>query len=682
VAKAKLIRLDAGGICKPTAGNYTRVDSRSSRFRRFSSTCPCCGSFWMYGSAHNQLSELPNSCVHEYPHALSRVTRRLDHALKRRIRCRTPWKARELCCPESPKSQATNGIQIQSPSTPVTVRVPSSLVHDVDTITVALSRGDTDKCAHTDNWHFFGTQYITDDFPSSLVSVGASTKPHSTYSNAEPRPPLKAHKSSNSETRIPTPSTPTERRTRRVVARVSTHVLRLEREFQLAKHVVSQSDPDFQHFVRPIELVRLPPRQGREALVVSIFEAPGTNYLRELVELGPNSYRGLSNRVNGDVPAASIKSGGQIPLLLFLDFAVGASQCLEILHHGNRIVHGELRGDAFHLNQQTGGVKMLNFGSGARAFENGLTSAGWYSLSREIGVEHKLQFIAPEQTGRLPAEPDSRTDIYSLGILFWMMLTGEQAFEGETPLIIMQNVLSRRIPSLASKRMDIPEVLSAVVQKMTQKNIDDRYNSTSGLRYDLVQIRQMLCEGDGEGLKAFQICTKDVSAFFNLPASQIGRVKEKKRLVGIIEDVARRRQKVSSVSGSRLYQMGSSSASSDNPMVMEDVTSDSTSSKGSESRVGNGTPVQGSRHQSQENTGESESSSTQEKLSLAKQRGVDPRSSSSLSSTQNSNTFDSTAKFLRDATRTIKKGRCEVVSIFGYVHHSLNKSCALFVEQL
>jgi serine/threonine protein kinase len=87
------------------------------------------------------------------------------------------------------------------------------------------------------------------------------------------------------------------------------------------------------------------------------------------------------------------------------------------------MVHGEIRGDAFHFLEQTGQVKLMNFGSGIRSFENGLSSAGWYSLSREGGIEYKLRFIAPEQTGRLPAQPDGRTDIYSLGVLFWCMLT-------------------------------------------------------------------------------------------------------------------------------------------------------------------------------------------------------------------------------------------------------------------
>jgi len=235
------------------------------------------------------------------------------------------------------------------------------------------------------------------------------------------------------------------------VCRVSTQTLRLEREFQLSKLVVEKSDPDCRHFVRPIEFVKLPTKAGENSLVASIFEAPGPNFLDDLLSFGPNHY-------NEDRNESRV-----LPLLTFLDFAIGATECLEILHHGHEIVHGELRGDAFHFAPD-GIVKMINFGSGARSFENGLTSAGWNLLSREVGIEQKLAFIAPEQTGRMPAEPDSRSDVHSLGVLFYTMLCGATPFGGATPLDVMQNVISKRIPPITSKRLDVPEVLSEVIQ--------------------------------------------------------------------------------------------------------------------------------------------------------------------------------------------------------------------------
>lgn len=101
----------------------------------------------------------------------------------------------------------------------------------------------------------------------------------------------------------------------------------------------------------------------------------------------------------------------------------------------------------------------------------------------------------------MPAEPDSRTDIYSLGILFWTMLTQQPAFSGETPMDIIQSVLGRRLPSVSSIRFDVPDVIARIIQKMTMKAINDRYHSASGLRHDLVEVRRLLGAGDAAALR-------------------------------------------------------------------------------------------------------------------------------------------------------------------------------------
>ena len=273
---------------------------------------------------------------------------------------------------------------------------------------------------------------------------------------------------------------------------------------------------------------------------VSIFESPGRNDLVDLVDFGQAWLRqsGQDPRSLGR-PDGSTGPRDQVSLLTFLDFAVGATECLELLHHGLRAVHGELRADAFHFNQYTRVVRLVNFGSGPRAFEDGLTSAGWNRLSRELGVKSKLQFMAPEQTGRLSGNPDSRTDIYSLGVLLWTMLTGEPAFDGDAPIDVIQAVLNRRLPTVSSKRMDVPVALSNVLQKMTQKQIDERYRSTSGLKYDFLKLQTILGEGDGQGLLDFQIGSKDVSSIFMLPTDNVGRLEEQQEIVSVIDRVAK-----------------------------------------------------------------------------------------------------------------------------------------------
>ncbi|CAG5186507.1 uncharacterized protein ALTATR162_LOCUS11602 [Alternaria atra] len=441
-----------------------------------------------------------------------------------------------------------------------------------------------------DNWHFFGYEKTAprQERPQSRgrSAVTSPTLSHSPESAARSRPTItRTHRSSGSDASVQTHRTNTTvkgvpREGRPVVCRVSQQTLRLEREFQLAKLVVKESDPECRHFARPIEFVRLSTKAGEEPLVASIFEAPGPNYLHDLVTFGPNFWKVTSNGQSGQSNAVPPKG---VPLLTFLDFAVGSVECLEILHHGHEIVHGEIRGDAFHF-AENGTVKMINFGSGARSFENGLTSTGWSTLSKETGIELKLAFISPEQTGRMPAEPDTRTDIYSLGILFYTMLCGQAPFEGATALDVMQNVISKRMPPISSRRLDIPEALSEIIQRMTQRNIEERYHSTSGLKFDLVRIRELLCEGDVEGLKAFHVGTKDISCFFNLPLKLIGREKERKTIVDVLERVARHRR--SSVKTLQSLSSNSSFSDQRRDLGFEDVVSDSTSSRGgSDSRL-------------------------------------------------------------------------------------------------
>lgn len=210
-----------------------------------------------------------------------------------------------------------------------------------------------------------------------------------------------------------------------IVARISYHVLREERTFHIAKNLIATADPHGVHNVKPIDLLRLNPQPGdRAPIIVAIYEHPGENYLFKALDLGPAFY--YAKKVEDRFEAYrknDFSLATPISLMHFLDFAIGATQCLEILHHGHNMVHGEIRADAFHFNIETNKVKLISFGSGVRSFEHGLTSTGWSTLSKELGAKNKLVYISPEQTGRMPAEPDTRTDIYSLGVLFWMLLT-------------------------------------------------------------------------------------------------------------------------------------------------------------------------------------------------------------------------------------------------------------------
>lgn len=322
---------------------------------------------------------------------------------------------------------------------------------------------------------------------------------------------------------------------------MSYQVLREERAFHIARNVVATTDPEGDHIIKPLDLIRLTAHPGdRGPIAVSIYQDPGYNALYRLMDLGPAFYRA---RKFHDVYQAHIRSDfnldDPIGLNEFLEFAIGATQCLEIIHHSQGMIHGEIRGDSFHYNQEAKKVRLITFGSGVRSFEHGLTSTGWLSLSREIGAKNKLLYISPEQTGRMPSEPDTRTDIYALGIVLWTLLAQQPVFEGETPLDIVQGVLRMRVPNVSTIRIDVPDVIGRIIQKCTAKNIAERYHSVSGLRFDLAMVQQCVRDCDWASLKELRIGTKDVSAFFMLPSTMIGREKERSRILRVIERVAK-----------------------------------------------------------------------------------------------------------------------------------------------
>ncbi|KAI0506631.1 putative histidine kinase HHK1p [Xylaria bambusicola] len=420
---------------------------------------------------------------------------------------------------------------------------------------------EANKPVHStyDNWHFFGTRFVphsTTSSTSAQTLSNSSTFPKISPSRAGTLT-LESQLSSgprsdgsNDRINSTSPSTtsvvsPTDATLnldgQPVVARVSYHVLREERAFHTAKTLIATADPDGVHNAKPIDLVRLSPQPSdRGPIIVAIYEHLGPNYLFRSLDHGPAFY--YAKKYDDRLEAYrrdDFKLDPPISLMYFLDFAIGATECLELLHHRLGMVHGEIRGDAFHYNMHTNQVKLVSFGSGVRSFEHGLTSTGWSMLSKELGAKNKLVYISPEQTGRMPAEPDTRTDIYSLGVLFWMLLTQQPAFTGVTPLDIVQCVLGRRIPMVSNLRTDVPEAISRIIQKCTSKHIPDRYNSASGLRYDLRSVQKLLELGDQEALKNWTVASKDVSSYFMLPTAMVGRDQEKAVIVNVIERVSR-----------------------------------------------------------------------------------------------------------------------------------------------
>jgi signal transduction histidine kinase/predicted ATPase/DNA-binding response OmpR family regulator len=115
--------------------------------------------------------------------------------------------------------------------------------------------------------------------------------------------------------------------------------------------------------------------------------------------------------------------------------------------------------------------------------------------------------------------------------------------------------------------MDIPDVISHIVAKMTQKQMDDRYHSINGLKYDLLQISKFLGEGDEAKIRNYKIGMKDVSSFFILPSKTVGRDLENEKIFKIIEKLHGHQQTLEKKAHAHaLYSISSNLSCSDTRM--------------------------------------------------------------------------------------------------------------------
>ncbi|PKX97816.1 two-component sensor protein histidine protein kinase [Aspergillus novofumigatus IBT 16806] len=347
-----------------------------------------------------------------------------------------------------------------------------------------------------------------------------------------------------------------------VVARISESPGQEEKVQEEYRSLGAVADSQYTCLLRPLEVKRLPSGdQEREPpLVVCIYESPGPNDLLKYVDCGLTWYR-KAPKVDGsdedhdnnpdedgnDATSLRRSRDEPMPLSTFLDFAIGAAECIKILH-SQQIVHGEIRADAFHFSEETGKVKLIHLGAGRRRYHSDLRNATWSALANQDGATARISYMSPEQTGRTPIQPDSRADIYSLGILLWSTLVQEAPFCGRTPMEIIRAVLGEELPLVSSLRPDVPDLIARVIAKATAKNVSERYHSVSGLRHDLVELRRLLAakepddEDDDEGaaataaeLENWKIGSKDVSPFFTLPRIMVGRTHERNTIVEILD---------------------------------------------------------------------------------------------------------------------------------------------------
>ena len=146
-----------------------------------------------------------------------------------------------------------------------------------------------------------------------------------------------------------------------------------------------------------------------------------------------------------------------------------------------------------------------------------------------------LAYISPEQIRRLCQEVDCRTDLYSLGVILYEMLTNRLPFQAKDPLEWAHCHIAR-LPKTPAELIDsLPSLLSDIVMKLLSKTAEDRYQTALGLQRDL---EQCLCQWQAHGyLIPFALGQSDTSDQLFIPHRLYGREKEIAALLRSFERV-------------------------------------------------------------------------------------------------------------------------------------------------
>ncbi len=213
----------------------------------------------------------------------------------------------------------------------------------------------------------------------------------------------------------------------------------------------------------------------------------------------------------------------------FLEVAIPVADTLGYIH-SHKIIHRDIKPHNILYNATTGEVKITDFG-----------------IASLLGREHEniydpwmitgtLPYMSPEQTGRLNRTIDYRTDLYSLGISFYEMLTGTLPFASKDPLELLYCHIAREPVPPNQVNREIPEALSDIILKLISKNAENRYNNSYGLKKDLEECQFQLKKY--RTISRFELGSADFMNRFSLPQVVIGREREKNLMLDAFNRVS------------------------------------------------------------------------------------------------------------------------------------------------
>jgi eukaryotic-like serine/threonine-protein kinase len=180
--------------------------------------------------------------------------------------------------------------------------------------------------------------------------------------------------------------------------------------------------------------------------------------------------------VDGETLKQLIRREGPLEITQAIAYAIELVRALGAAHE-SQIVHRDVKPQNVLIGEE-GGAKITDFGIARTLTEEGLTIAG-----RVLGT---TDYVSPEQALGQPVTGQS--DLYSLGIVIYEMLTGQIPFHGESPVAVAMCHVREQVPDVQQLRPEVSAATASVVDRAVAKDLDYRYADAQSMAADLEEV--------------------------------------------------------------------------------------------------------------------------------------------------------------------------------------------------
>jgi PAS domain S-box-containing protein len=221
--------------------------------------------------------------------------------------------------------------------------------------------------------------------------------------------------------------------------------------------------------------------------------------------------------------------GSPMELASFLHIAIGVAAALGKLHRRG-LVHRDIKPDNIIVGRAKSEVWLTGFGTASRLPRER------QALVPPETIAGTLAYMAPEQTGRMNRSIDSRSDLYSLGVTLYQMLTGTLPFTARDPMELVHCHIARKPAPPATRSENVPALVSQIVMKLLAKTAEERYQTAAGLERDL---RSCLAAWESrQRIDDFPLSQQDTPDRLLIPEKLYGRAGDIDTLVAAFDRVA------------------------------------------------------------------------------------------------------------------------------------------------